>query len=810
MLLFFMFYTTRVFDMRNAMWVGGGITGMGEIPMLGVKEKGIAKVIRDIFRNGEKGFFYDPSDMETLYQDAPGTTEVNSIGQPVGLMLDKSKSLILGTELNTNKFTTNLNGWAVPIEGGAVIEEGEAKITFTGSLGNTSANWFKLSGTYKAGKRLLVTFDATHVSGTGSLQVGTAYTPSLLITPTSNGKVKRTYIAYCSYHQDITAGIVSFGSTVFGDVWKISNVSVKEVLGSHALQATSAARPIFRQNPILGAELLPTYDFTSWAKLGANTTATANSVTVADSAGGVALASKLQVGKTYKVSLTLNTSASSVLLVNNTNGITPAIANATQGRVDTLFTATNAGLYIRSSAGTATVTGMSIKEVTGYHMDQNYIEYDGVDDKLITSLPAPLTNASVFRAVPGVGTQVKYNQTLPMLYEDSTNHSGLVAIDRALTRSEQLRLMTELDKKAGATSLETLTFKVFDDNQEGFVYDPNDLSTLYQDVAGTVPVTAAGQPVGLILDKSKGLVEGSELHQNGEFNSQDSWSSPVNTSISGGKLILAGASSVNVTQQIDVVTGKTYKTVVTVLSKETGSLGIRVAGSLIDSYRLEVGVNTLYWIAPSSGKVSVGVACSAAAVTASVDTISTKEIKGNHAYQTTSASRPILRQDAVTGANYLEFDGVDDHLMTSLGSVTSDFTTGHACAVLGSTTKSIFSGETTGYLRTSGTLASVYSNASVSYPRGEKDVLVQKVANRRQTLTTNLGGGDASNPIEPTNSVFWKPYSTVNPKTIGNFSPTHSKLAVAMNYYGGFFIAKGMTSLEETAFRNLFNKRMGI
>jgi lysophospholipase L1-like esterase len=32
--------------------------------------------------------------------------------------------------------------------------------------------------------------------------------------------------------------------------------------------------------------------------------------------------------------------------------------------------------------------------------------------------------------------------------------------------------------------------------------DPNDLSTLFQDAAGTTPVTAAGQPVGLIRDKS--------------------------------------------------------------------------------------------------------------------------------------------------------------------------------------------------------------------------------------------------------------------------------------------------------------------
>ena len=38
--------------------------------------------------------------------------------------------------------------------------------------------------------------------------------------------------------------------------------------------------------------------------------------------------------------------------------------------------------------------------------------------------------------------------------------------------------------------------------EAGLWLDPSDLSTMFQDAAGTTPVTAAGQPVGLILDKS--------------------------------------------------------------------------------------------------------------------------------------------------------------------------------------------------------------------------------------------------------------------------------------------------------------------
>lgn len=43
---------------------------------------------------------------------------------------------------------------------------------------------------------------------------------------------------------------------------------------------------------------------------------------------------------------------------------------------------------------------------------------------------------------------------------------------------------------------------LFKNNEVGFFYDPNDLSTMYQDAGETVPVTAAGQPVGLVKDKS--------------------------------------------------------------------------------------------------------------------------------------------------------------------------------------------------------------------------------------------------------------------------------------------------------------------
>lgn len=44
--------------------------------------------------------------------------------------------------------------------------------------------------------------------------------------------------------------------------------------------------------------------------------------------------------------------------------------------------------------------------------------------------------------------------------------------------------------------------ELFQGGEQGVWYDPSDLTTLYQDAAGTTPVTSAGDPVGLMLDKS--------------------------------------------------------------------------------------------------------------------------------------------------------------------------------------------------------------------------------------------------------------------------------------------------------------------
>lgn len=108
------------------------------------------------------------------------------------------------------------------------------------------------------------------------------------------------------------------------------------------------------------------------------------------------------------------------------------------------------------------IDNVRVRELTGNHARQNTssmrpllaaspqrLDYDTVDDKLITNLPAQLTGCTVVRAVPNVGTQILTNQTIPTPYNDNTDHCGLIVINRALTATETSQITKLFDKAAG-------------------------------------------------------------------------------------------------------------------------------------------------------------------------------------------------------------------------------------------------------------------------------------------------------------------------------------------------------------------------
>lgn len=217
----------------------------------------------------------------------------------------------------------------------------------------------------------------------------------------------------------------------------------------------------------------------------------------------------------------------------------------------------------------------------------------------------------------------------------------------------------------GSTSktFDQLIKSIFANNEQGFVYDPNDLSTMYQDAAGTVPVTGVGQPVGLMLDKSKGLVLGDNVATG--FTSGFIPTGSVAADLANSP---TGAISSN---WFPVTPSAFYKIQAPISNR--CRVQVKNASGVITyltAYSSDTSADARL-VAASADSVFMRVYFANEAIGSQVTTFEARKLTGNHAYQTTSASRPILRQNAITGAYYLEFDGSDDFFVTNSINFTS-------------------------------------------------------------------------------------------------------------------------------------------
>jgi hypothetical protein len=189
-----------------------------------------------LFSAGEDGTWLDFTTTQ-VYADTAGTDPAE-VGEGIALTLDKSQGGELGAELVTNgDFSDGATGWTVdsPItltvtDGQAIIERNLGNITdFPRQPIITAGMWYQVDFTvlaashnvqiYAQGTTGASTF-LVSTTGTFSAKVlaGSADSLGLRIGPTGNAS------ATCT----------------------IDNISVRELKGVHALQATSTARPIFR------------------------------------------------------------------------------------------------------------------------------------------------------------------------------------------------------------------------------------------------------------------------------------------------------------------------------------------------------------------------------------------------------------------------------------------------------------------------------------------------------------------------------------------------------------------------------------
>jgi hypothetical protein len=168
---------------------------------------------------------------------------------------------IAGPELVTNgTFVTDVSGWAAPINGTLSWSSGKLRVTVDFSGFNNTASQ---TITTVIGQVYQITLDADvgtavdyYVKAGNVLDTGVITTASPVLHFVANGTS--------------TAIQVTPHSTVIGEYAEFDNISVKEIPGYHATQATAAKRPIYGIHPFGGRRNLLTYseDFTNavWTK----------------------------------------------------------------------------------------------------------------------------------------------------------------------------------------------------------------------------------------------------------------------------------------------------------------------------------------------------------------------------------------------------------------------------------------------------------------------------------------------------------------------------------------------------------------
>jgi hypothetical protein len=185
---------------------------------------------------------------------------------------------------------------------------------------------------------------------------------------------------------------------------------------------------------------------------------------------------------------------------------------------------------------------------------------------------------------------------------------------------------------------------LFANNEAGLALDVETAyrrGWIFQDSAGATVSAAAGDPVGLILDTAKGGLNslGSDLVSNGTFATDTVWSKGANWTIGSGVATKTGGAANNLTQTITSTAGLWYRITMDV-TRSAGTLTVSLGTSGTTYAITATGTYTFFILAGSSTQTLTLAGDSAFAGT--VDNVTARLVPGNHAYQTTSGSRPAL------------------------------------------------------------------------------------------------------------------------------------------------------------------------
>lgn len=207
-----------------------------------------------LFTTGVNGVWYDPSDLTTLYRDSAGTLPVTAVEQPVGLILDKSKGLVLGPEIFTDVCVIQNNGTSGAYSAGAISN------SLAGASTYPRYRWAQPS--LQIGKTYKITIVQTNAAVFSNILFDNAIIAGAASLLNSSGTVT-FYVKYNGVDNRI--GLYAAGTVFSGSV----SISVRELTSNYAFNPSgnSANFPVLscRYNVLNNTETLATQSVTTRA-----------------------------------------------------------------------------------------------------------------------------------------------------------------------------------------------------------------------------------------------------------------------------------------------------------------------------------------------------------------------------------------------------------------------------------------------------------------------------------------------------------------------------------------------------------------
>jgi hypothetical protein len=175
-----------------------------------------------------------------------------------------------------------------------------------------------------------------------------------------------------------------------------------------------------------------------------------------------------------------------------------------------------------------------------------------------------------------------------------------------------------------------------------YVQDVQPLPILYQDAAGTTPVTAVEQPCSLMLDKRLGLTLGSELVTNGDFATDTNWTKGTTWTIANGLATANGGSNFLQQSGFSWAVGKVYSVTYELSNVSAGYVEARLSTGTRGKQRASNGTfNEILAVTAATDNIFNIIPTG---FVGSIDNVSVRELPGNHAYTPAAAStaRPTV------------------------------------------------------------------------------------------------------------------------------------------------------------------------